>query len=162
MKTYDIVKSILLRDPEARNSDKHLMFRVWEYQGYDITNYGVWMEKAAHPKSIIESRRNLQRDQEEIIKTGGTIPPEELLIADEEVIKLRSKLDEQKGTHIFREDVPALPKEPILKKKKWICPSCKSELKKEIETVEGSTPNSLRMITHMTCTNDACGYEYSR
>jgi hypothetical protein len=33
MKIYDLVKRILERDPFARNSDKVLLWEVWEYQG---------------------------------------------------------------------------------------------------------------------------------
>lgn len=97
MKTYDIVKRILLSDPVSRNSDKH-------YQGLDISSYYDW-EKAAHPKSIIEARRNLQRDQEERMENGEVIPLTEIVVADKKFQKLRRQLEEEKGTHIFREDV---------------------------------------------------------
>ncbi len=104
-KTYNIVKEILLRDHKARNSDKHLMFEVWKYQGIDLNNYDQWFRKAAHPKSIIESRRNLQRDQEEKMAKGIGIPGDELVIADKAVRKYRDRINEDKGTHIFRDEV---------------------------------------------------------
>lgn len=106
MKTYDIVKKILLYDERSRNSDKRLMFQVWKSEGIDCNDYDEWMERASHPKSIIESRRNLQRDQEERIEKGEYIPHDELVISADVVYKLRKELSEQKGTHIFREDMP--------------------------------------------------------
>lgn len=106
MKTYDIVKKIMLHQHGARNSDKHLMFEVWRYQGVNTQNYEEWMDKAAHPKSIIESRRNLQRDQEERLLAGEEIPANEILIADKTVLKYREQINQEKGTHIFREEVP--------------------------------------------------------
>lgn len=106
MKTYDIVKEILLADPKARNSDKHLMFSVWMYQGVTISSYLDFMDKAAHPKSIIEARRNLQRSQEERLASGEMIEDRDLVVADETILKYRQSINEQKGTHIFRESVP--------------------------------------------------------
>ena len=104
MKTYDRVKEILLSDPASRNSDKRLMYIVWNQQGVDLTSGKEWMEVAAHPKSIIEARRNLQRDQEKKVNDGEVIPENEVLMADKKYKLYRTRIDLQKGTHIFRED----------------------------------------------------------
>ena len=95
----------MLRDPQSRNSDKHLMYMVWTNQGIDLNDYIQWFKEAAHPKSIIESRRNLQRNQEEKIKAGEIIPENEILIADKKVLKYREEIDRQRGTHIFRDEI---------------------------------------------------------
>ncbi len=112
VKVYDIVKDILQRVPETRNSDQKLMYFVWKRQGFcNSDNYGVRFNnvecflEAAHPKSIIESRRQLQRDQEEKIRNGNDIPDSELVIANKEVLALRESRNAQKGTHIFRDQV---------------------------------------------------------
>lgn len=162
MKTYDIVKMILLQDHKARNSDKHLMFEVWKYQGYDISNYEVWMDRAAHPKSIIESRRNLQRDQEERLERGESIDGPDLLIADETVRKFRQKINLEKGTHIFREDVPAIIQEPVFtkhKKPKAKCPNCGEFLKVDITTEPGVRPDTLIAHKFLVCPNGDFTYE---
>lgn len=161
MKTYDIVKMILLQDHKARNSDKHLMFEVWKYQGYDITNYEVWMDRAAHPKSIIESRRNLQRDQEEKLERGESIDGPDLLIADEIVRKFRETINLEKGTHIFRTDVPVI-QGPLFtrhKKPKAKCPNCGELLKNDIVTSPGVRPDSLIATKFLVCPNKDYRFE---
>jgi hypothetical protein len=109
-RVYDIVKEVLLKSKAARNSDKFLMFLVWRYQefgtgeGISFNNYEDF-KAAAHPKSIIEARRNLQREQEEKIARGIYIGDDELLVADKQILKMRDLIDAQKGTHIFRDSV---------------------------------------------------------
>jgi dephospho-CoA kinase len=105
MKTYDRVKEVLLKDPQSRNSDKRLMWMVWRDQGLHIDNsLETWMKRSAHAKSIIEARRNMQRNQEEKLRKGDFIPESQIVIADKKYRKLREELNLQRGTHIFRED----------------------------------------------------------
>lgn len=114
VKVYDLVKSALLRNPETRNSDQKLIFEVWCIQGYSTDYHGHtclnFMDieafmNSAHPKSIIENRRKLQRSQEENIRNGVYVPDSELLIADKEVLELREKRNQERGTHVFRDQV---------------------------------------------------------
>ena len=109
-KTYDVVKELLLRYPETRNSDKALMFQVWVQQGYGSES-GVTFRKdefvagVAHPKSIIEARRKLQREQEAQLIDGSRLSAGSLLIADKVVRKYRMQIDTQKGTHVYRDEI---------------------------------------------------------
>ena len=158
MKTYDIVKMILLRDHRARNSDKHLMFEVWKYQDLNILDYETWMRKAAHPKSIIESRRNLQRDQEEALLRGEGINGDQLLIADDTVRKFREQINQEKGTHIYREEVIA----PVMtrhKKPKFKCPNCGEFLKSMVESEPSPKVNTLTITKYLVCPNGDYKFE---
>lgn len=63
MKTSDIIKNVLGIDRQSRNSDKHLLLRVWERQGLHLTEYQTakFME-ASSPESIRRTRQKLQQD----------------------------------------------------------------------------------------------------
>lgn len=163
MKTYDIVKMILLSDHKARNSDKHLMWEVWKYQGANLLVYSYWMDRAAHPKSIIEARRNLQREQEEALARGEGIDGADLVIADDTVRKFREKINLEKGTHIFREDVPVIINgEPIYtkhKNPKAKCPKCGELLKTDIKTEPGHRENSFIATKFLVCPNGDFTFE---
>ncbi len=117
-KVYDLVKDILLRYPETRNSDQKLIYMVWIKQGltspYQVENpfhEGLYFKdikqfmESAHPKSIIENRRKLQREQEEKIMNGDYINEWDLLIANREVLQLREKRNQERGTHVLRDQV---------------------------------------------------------
>lgn len=64
MKTSDIIKNILGSDRQARNSDRHLIIKVWERQGlYLLPDQ---KEKFYHVVASAESiRRTRQKLQEE-------------------------------------------------------------------------------------------------
>ncbi len=97
MKTYDLVKEILTLVPDARNSDKVLIWEVWRRQH---RVQGIVQEfikqsdfyKAASIESIVRARRKVQQ----------LVPS---LRASTPVEKRRRVLAANKGTHIFRENV---------------------------------------------------------
>jgi hypothetical protein len=109
---YLMVRDILLLDPNTRDSDKKLIYRVWQEQGFVTFKLGDLhfnsmdeFMNAAHPKSIIECRRKLQREQEQQIRDGVDIPDGKLLVADVEILNLRDQRNAEKGTHVYREQV---------------------------------------------------------
>ena len=117
-KVFDLVKEILLKYPETRNSDQKLIYMVWIKQGltspYQVENpfhEGLYFKDikqfmgSAHPKSIIENRRKLQREQEEKIINGDYVNEWDLIIANREVLQLREKRNQERGTHVFRDQV---------------------------------------------------------
>lgn len=63
MKTSDIIKNILGRDRQARNSDKHLLLKVWEHQGLYLTETqrAKFMDVAS-AESIRRTRQKLQEN----------------------------------------------------------------------------------------------------
>lgn len=108
-KVYEIVKEVLLENPSTRDSDKLLMFYVWSKQNNSGENLAFgsrdFVHNFAHPKTIVESRRLLQREQEEKLAKGEYIPGNKILIASKKYQQLRQKLSMEKGTHIYREQV---------------------------------------------------------
>jgi hypothetical protein len=98
MKVYDIVKNCLEVYPRTRNSDKVLIFRVWEIQGifrsHGSSSFRVYRDdfitRAISSESITRARRKIQERHEE-------------LRADEPVEKARRKKQATKGTFIYRE-----------------------------------------------------------
>ena len=107
---YCLVRNTLILDEETRDSDKKLIFRIWQEQGFTSwTLSDVYFPSidgfmnAAHPKSIIECRRKLQREQEERLEKGEQIPEKDWLIASKTVRKFRELIDLQRGTHVYRE-----------------------------------------------------------
>lgn len=69
MTLYNQVKALLLQYPEARNSDKLLMWLVWDRQGLVSGNVlGIWskieregfLKTAITPESITRARREVQ------------------------------------------------------------------------------------------------------
>lgn len=75
MKTSDIIKNILGTDRQARNSDRHLILKVWERQGlYLLPDQ---KEKFYHDVASAESiRRTRQKLQEE-----GKYPADQIIQA---------------------------------------------------------------------------------
>ena len=93
MKLYDRVKYILEDFPITRNSDKELIWIIWEQKGLIVANRIDKKEfmKAPTPESITRARRKVQENHSE-------------LQATEPVRKARKLKEETKGTFIFRED----------------------------------------------------------
>ena len=93
MKLYDLVKILLEKYPECRNSDRYLMWKIWDMQGIVRDNRLSKFEfiyTAIHPESIRRTRQKIQEKYSE-------------LKADEKIQEERKKIQEQKGTHIYRE-----------------------------------------------------------
>ena len=98
MKLYDQVKEILTETPETRDNDKLLMWTVWRWNGQvgsEIMRIGQFMA-ATSPESIRRCRQKIQELHPELAGTERTK-------------SVRLKIAEEKGTHIFREEVKPGP-----------------------------------------------------
>lgn len=96
-KLYDVVKKLLEDYPAMRDNDRMLMWSVWEKQGltYRSTiDSDRFIYEAITPESITRCRRKIQEQHPS-------------LAASEKVKELRKSREEEKGTHIFREEVVA-------------------------------------------------------
>lgn len=94
MRIYDLVKQILEENPDTRNSDKKLIWKVWEVldlTGLDVIIYDNFM-KAPSSESITRARRKIQE-----------LHPS--LQATESVRRQRQQIEDQRGTYIFREEI---------------------------------------------------------
>lgn len=93
MKLYDLVKKQLKENPEYRDSDKKLIWKVWSIElnsvGMDMINYSNFM-KVSTPESITRARRMVQQDFKD-------------LGASSNISRARRAKQEQKGTHVYRE-----------------------------------------------------------
>lgn len=92
MKLYDKIKDLLVNEPILRNSDKKLQWRIWEGQGVVINNrlYFSDFEKAISPETIRRTRQKVQQDHPELQST-------------ESVKKAKKKIQDTKGTFVYRE-----------------------------------------------------------
>lgn len=101
MTIYDRVLQIMRESEEARNSDKILMWEVWQddltnaYEEIGTTNYSVldathFMRWCTTPETITRARRKVQQHHPE-------------LRAREEVEKTREEKEKSGGNFIFRE-----------------------------------------------------------
>ena len=96
MKLYDKIRSMLTVNSELRNSDRKLIWDVMLFEGI-ILKYGQsfvidkrkFMNGVSF-ESITRARRKIQENHPE-------------LQASEEVQKHRKEIENQKGTHIYRE-----------------------------------------------------------
>lgn len=104
MKIYDLVKELLEKHPQTRNSDKFLMWTVWTYQiekeqGKTPLKEGIPQFLAFHlfinvcttPESITRARRKVQEQHPEL----QAVP---------EVQALRAEKESKKGSFIFTEE----------------------------------------------------------
>lgn len=101
MNIYDLVLRLLQEDKDLRNSDKKLMWKVWELQRQNDNNlhwsedYEMlkdWFIKdAITPESITRARRKVQEEHPE-------------LRAHEAVEAMRREKELDQGTFIFREE----------------------------------------------------------
>ncbi len=95
MKTYLLIKSLLTKYPETRNSDKLLQWKIWDAQGALVNNcltYNNWMHKAKLSETIRRTRQKIQERHPE-------------LRADKETEAKREAKEATKGTWIFTDNV---------------------------------------------------------
>jgi len=93
IKTYDLVKKLLTDYAEFRDSDKKLIWRVWEVTGFiDIDSVMTKLAFMEAP-STETIRRCRQKIQE--------LHPE--LQSSKWIKKQRDQIAEQRGTFIYRE-----------------------------------------------------------
>ena len=91
MKLYDLVVSLLKQDTKYRESDKELIWRVFEVQGIVVDGV-IKKDRFMRAKSTESIRRCRQKVQEN--------KPE--LASKSEYRKL---IEKQKGTHVYRETI---------------------------------------------------------
>ena len=93
-KLYDLVKSILQEDIRYRNSDKYLIWKVWEKQG--IVNNDVLSKRdfivATNPESITRARRKVQENN------NG-------LQASVKILKSRQLKESKKGYFVYHNTI---------------------------------------------------------
>lgn len=95
MKIYDKVKLLLQLFPDLRDSDRKLIWTVWEDEmgftpgALGSMNYHCFME-ATSPESIRRCRQKIQENHPE-------------LRSSKEIQGAKNSIARQKGTHIYRE-----------------------------------------------------------
>ncbi len=97
MKLYDLIKKLLIENPELRDSDKKLMWKVWQIEGIVSDGsiaYDSFIErKTTSPESI---RRCRQKIQETTPSLGAT---------KSRTREVRKEIERQRGTFIYRDIV---------------------------------------------------------
>lgn len=98
MRLYDIVKILLTEERNCRNSDKKLMWRVWEKLGYvrsgNLSRESFLNAKCPTPESVTRCGRKLREKYP-------------ALEADKNVLEARRKKEAEKGTFVYREEAKA-------------------------------------------------------
>lgn len=92
VKIYDLIKDLLIENPDLRNSDRKLIWRVWEHLGHTTEGVNLTYFEFIKAPSTETIRRCRQKIQE--------LNPE--LQATARVRKERKVIEDQKGTHVFR------------------------------------------------------------
>lgn len=96
MKLYDLILSMLTAYPQLRNDDKKLIWSVWYKLGYvknDMLSKDAFMNRnCPMPETIRRTRQKIQETHPE-------------LDADEGTKRIRKKIEKEKGTFIYRENV---------------------------------------------------------
>lgn len=98
--TYDLVKELLTDYPELRDSDKKLIWEVWErlsltYWMSITDQVCITKEDFMNAPSTESIRRCRQKIQETHPELRGT----------EKIQRARKAIADQKGTHVYRETV---------------------------------------------------------
>lgn len=94
MKTYDLIYKLLKENPRLRDSDRLLMWRIWEMTG--AVKNGVMTQEgfmnAEHFETIRRTRQKVQEDHEEL-KSSPLIQA------------YKDDKQSTKGTFVYREQV---------------------------------------------------------
>lgn len=92
-KLYDLIKESLEEHEQLRNSDKALMFTIWNKMGlvHDRSISYENFKKAPTPESITRARRKVQELHPELQATSGVVRSK------------RQQKERTKGTFVFRE-----------------------------------------------------------
>jgi len=98
MKIYDLVKDILEEKPDCRDSDKRLIWTVWNRKGLTSNGFITWEQfaKATSSESITRARRKVQELHPHLEARAG-------------ITRERRRKQKSKGTFVFREEVEQLP-----------------------------------------------------
>lgn len=93
MKLYDVIKQLLVKYPELRNSDKKLLWSVWHKKGL-VNSFNMIdrdsFYKAPSSESITRARRKVQENHPE-------------LQAQKQVQEARKYIESKKGFHVYHE-----------------------------------------------------------
>lgn len=95
MKTYNLIKNILIKYKETRNCDKTLQWKIWERQGV-VKNGFIsefdYIKKAKHFETIRRTRQKIQERHPE-------------LRANFDTEEYREAKQATQGTWIFRDNI---------------------------------------------------------
>lgn len=100
-KLYDHIKKLLEESREYRNSDRKLIWKIWCDEGLvwssvnpdiDSTIPYCGFMKATSPETIRRTRQKVQQDHPE-------------LQSDKSVLKEKKRIQDQRGTHVYREEL---------------------------------------------------------
>lgn len=99
MKIYDLVKEILTALPRTRNSDKQLLWEVWDYEVSQKSSYKKESGYLARPDFIVHctSAESITRARRKVQE----LHPE--LRGNREVTKKRKDKESKKGNFVFHE-----------------------------------------------------------
>lgn len=108
--TYEQVYTILEECPDTRNSDKRLIWEYWRRQGIVEIDYprkeyitrSKFIELAGSTESLRRSRQKIQEEHKKLV-AEGKLDVADSLLAAAEVAKFRSEIEQEKGTHVYRE-----------------------------------------------------------
>lgn len=92
MKLYNTIRSLLRQNPELRDSDRKLIWLVWEMEG-SVRNGVMTQSGFLDSKSTETIRRTRQKVQES----------HQELQSSPTVKKFKDNIQRQKGTHVYRE-----------------------------------------------------------
>lgn len=95
MKTYNLIKQLLIKFPELRNNDKLLHWKVFEVQGLLVNNclpMNAFIYKAKSTETIRRTRQMVQAKCPE-------------LQANAKIKDQREDIKKSKGTWVFRDNV---------------------------------------------------------
>lgn len=110
MTMYEQVYTILEESPECRNSDKKLYREYWRRQGIveieyprkELLNLNLFIEVGGNPKSLHICRQKIQQEHKNLVAEGKMKVQDSLLPAAQ-VAKFREDIEQEKGTHVYRE-----------------------------------------------------------
>lgn len=97
MKLYDLIFGVLETEPDTRNSDKQLIWRIWELELKTSPMEALDKNDFMKVSSTESIRRCRQKIQEMHPDLQATAP----------IVSARRKKASEKGTHVFREQTPA-------------------------------------------------------
>ena len=94
MKLYDKVKDLMTQNPKLRDSDRLLIWNVWETEGF-VKNDSITKEdflNAPHMESIRRVRQKIQEEHPE-------------LQSSPEVLEAKKKKEKKKGNFVYQEEL---------------------------------------------------------
>ena len=92
---YDFIRNALGDDPSLRDSDKKLMWRVWQEQGLATSSYITYEQfiAAELPENVRRTRQKVQEDHKE-------------LASSKSVAFARKRKEKLKGMFVYHNKIP--------------------------------------------------------